>query len=1652
MSMVIHRIINWHLTNPLIEVYIGESLISAEEWPEGAEVYLCVSSSGFPASIDPGAWTTECDLFQDNLTAEGDPTRAFFDTSPHILGYGDYVTASDGVTAKYHQVTELELVSVDPDLDLITGRAEAGKEILVRVWDCDSGEYAIADPGGDWSVDFTGTCNIELGFGGNIRDWDDDGDSSNINWRVPNPRIEAVPGNDQVYGYSWPEGNLLHICVNEGDFAVDPTNELECSVYYDQFTVEVHPDDPDDTMVEASLEGADLQAGHYISVTDGSVEKQHLVTPLEVLAVDPLTDVVSGIASPDTGLEVFIHDDCPGCWQQVLSDGTGDWAADFSGDYDLVPGTDGGVTESDDDGDYTYMSWQVPNPRIHAEPQFEFIMAREYPEGAEVFMCVDSTDFTLDPSNPLNCDIYHGSAFSEYPPGCPDCSETEAYFDLSGPDLMPGHYITASDGVTTKQHLVTPLEILVVDPLTDMVSGIASPDTGLEVFIHDDCPGCWQWVVSDGSGDWAADFSEDYDLVPGTDGGAQEYDDDGDYTYVQWWIPNPQIHAQPQFEWIYGNDWPDGDLVYVCVDSTGFTGDPTNPLNCDVYHGTALSEYNPDAHQTEAPFDLDGEDLQPGHYITMSDGVTLKELLVSGNHVTLISVDLDTISGTGTPDTEISVGIHDDCPGCWQGIISDGFGDWTADFSGDYDLVPGSDGYIDEYDADGDVTYIQWRIPNPLFDAYLSDPIIEAYDWPEGADLYVCIGSAGYPASIDPLAWTTECDLFQDNQTVPPPDGMYTQLTFDTSPYDMVHGDYVTVSDGVTAKYHQLTELVLLAVNPDTDVVSGTAASGEEIGVWISDCGAFQLVTTDPGGDWAVDFTGTCDIAPGISGIAFEKDADGNATLINWHVPNPQIHAQPQFEWIYGNDWPDGDLVYVCVDSTGFTGDPTNPLNCDVYHGTALSEYNPDAQQTEAPFDLDGEDLQPGHYITMSDGVTLKELLVSGNHVTLISVDLDTISGTGTPDTEISVGIHDDCPGCWRGLVSDGSGDWTADFSGDYDLVPGSNGYIDEYDADGDVTYIQWRIPNPYISAEPFIDKVYGVDWLAASEVYVCIDDVAYAPGSDPTLWTVGDCSLYLDSMIATPAPWNSTYYMVEFDLNGILDLTAGLFITKSDGVHLKTHQVTDLNVLGTDHNNQLVFGTAEPVSDIHQTMFGDYPDFTVVANPDGTWSADYSGFPGWEYGTQGNAYQRDLDGDQTWITWENFSSRISVNPDEESVHASGWIIESEVNLFVDDSLIDTSIVFPNPENELQGRLEFDLDGVFDLLPGQNVCLRDISSIRERCYVVELLEVTMVDPINDEISGNAEAGEEVIVEIDGVAGSLETAFADGFNQWQVEFEAPVDLEIDSTGYAFIPNGIGDGTWIEWGHSPEIEVLGNGTSISDGDVAPDPADDTDFGSAEVGVDTIVHSFVINNGGPGSLYLFDSPSVQISGPHAADFSVTTQPNSLVIPMGGTMFQITFDPSSTGLREAEVSIANNDSDENPFNFSIQGTGIAPEMDVLGNSVSIADGDATPSVADDTDFGSVAADSGTVVHTFTIENTGDADLDLTDTPEVQISGAQAGDFTVTSQPSSPVASGGGTTTFEITFDPSATGLREAEVSIANDDSDENPYTFAIQGTGIAA
>jgi len=125
------------------------------------------------------------------------------------------------------------------------------------------------------------------------------------------------------------------------------------------------------------------------------------------------------------------------------------------------------------------------------------------------------------------------------------------------------------------------------------------------------------------------------------------------------------------------------------------------------------------------------------------------------------------------------------------------------------------------------------------------------------------------------------------------------------------------------------------------------------------------------------------------------------------------------------------------------------------------------------------------------------------------------------------------------------------------------------------------------------------------------------------------------------------------------------------------------------------------------------------------------------------------------------------------------------------------------------------------------------------------------------------------------------------------------------------------------------------------------------------------------------------------------------------------------------------------------------AAEIDILGNYVSIPSGSDIPSTANGTDFGGAAVNSGTVDKTYELLNTGAYNLTLNGSPKVEISGANAGDFSAVTQPNSPVDTVTAST-FQIRFAPTASGARTATVTIRNTDPDEATYTFAIQGNGV--
>jgi hypothetical protein len=118
-------------------------------------------------------------------------------------------------------------------------------------------------------------------------------------------------------------------------------------------------------------------------------------------------------------------------------------------------------------------------------------------------------------------------------------------------------------------------------------------------------------------------------------------------------------------------------------------------------------------------------------------------------------------------------------------------------------------------------------------------------------------------------------------------------------------------------------------------------------------------------------------------------------------------------------------------------------------------------------------------------------------------------------------------------------------------------------------------------------------------------------------------------------------------------------------------------------------------------------------------------------------------------------------------------------------------------------------------------------------------------------------------------------------------------------------------------------------------------------------------------------------------------------------------------------------------------------PEINLAQGTASIASGTGSYAVAATV----VGANTATP---FDIQNLGNAVLNLTGTPVVAISGNTA-DFALT-QPTAATVAAGASAPFTLAFAPTSAGAKSVTISIANDDSNENPYTFTVTGNGVLA
>lgn len=331
---------------------------------------------------------------------------------------------------------------------------------------------------------------------------------------------------------------------------------------------------------------------------------------------------------------------------------------------------------------------------------------------------------TLTVDDPATVDL-QDYAYELYASPNPDPTDphlTYVYFNLPVP-LRLGYVLEMSDGVTTVAHSV-PFEVTNVTIIFDQVIGKASPGEEIEISFYDyeSSMNAYRSVAAGVDGVWMADFS-----LPGEGVNEQTVVDfttqavyfqsltiqapgNGWNVYYGSTIPAPRVNVflghEPDDWDIRSPMWPANTAVTLVID------DPETELSPD-YTETRNTRLHPRVpYVYRVDFYLDGFQVEPGMYVTVTDGFTaVKEHLVLSLQVTEIDTANDVVCGYGKPDTETQVEVDTDDYTAIRYVMTDSDGYWCADFtepgpnageSDVADIAPGSEGLVLQSDSDAD--------------------------------------------------------------------------------------------------------------------------------------------------------------------------------------------------------------------------------------------------------------------------------------------------------------------------------------------------------------------------------------------------------------------------------------------------------------------------------------------------------------------------------------------------------------------------------------------------------------------------------------------------------------------------------------------------------------------------------------------------------------------------------------------------------------------------------------------------------------------------------------------------------------------------------------------------------------------------------------
>ncbi len=1197
--------------NEHFSVRMAEQEIHGYGWEEAVEVTVEVDDPGTAADPD---WT-DTKLAE---PAEWDPSTGFVQFQPFVDEFviepGFIVTMTQLGTTKTHVVTSLEVTDVDQDNDAVSGVGDDGATIIVSVWG-DVGNWRQETvSGGTWSADFSvagpggDPVDITRGTSGEANHTDNDDDSTQWTWRVPDPAFSVeTPSHVWSINDGWVPGRTVTVTVDD-----DPDPSDDVPLYQTTAPVTSWGPSPWEAGWNINNLGFTIAPGHYVTADDGvEVTKTLLVADLTITAVDETNDVVSGTAVAGAQVEVNACQQFLCGNRSVTADATGAWVADFAapgaGDHEqdvinIQSGIGGAAQIFDADGDSTHRGWQLQEPYFGVDVIHEEMWAVNWPAGETLTFQVYADD--------TKADLLWTDTMTVY--GTPWLNTEAGYRFWSEFDVAAGQYFTVSDGVTTKDLVVSTLAVTAVDPGADFYTGTVDPTVDADV-LAEVC--AWARGIDepdDGlelcdlpdpdSGEWTIDFAGVGDIIPGDHLGAYQRDADGDETSHAWHVP-PWIYVELAEQDEVGNDlYPDR------VHLEQWTG----PV--DIYLDGALALAGVATNGEYLQVDLDVEIGQTIRVVDAVDDKSLDIELLTVDNVTAWDDPAQPSTAFGTaaiPDHSRQVQVTATAEYGWwtERWVPVVGGQYQADFAnpgngwreseigyfgegGADDVYLGGEVRAHLWDFDNDQVQAIWHTCNPRIIVVRGNDRIEAVCFPVGSELVLELDDPANGAGID---WSSGAPVIVTRNPDKP---WETLVVFELGDYTAPDNAVVTATasqEGVPV-VEVTTEVIpftIDVIDEDTETITGTAPAGSEVLVKADD--NWRYPVADGTNTWIADFSqpgerpgeeNPVDLRPGSQGGATMIDAAGSATTIAWRISNSIFNVDSQQNQLWGHEWLADAAVTVTIGAESWT----LPTDGEGNFGQG--------------WDSGAFDLVPGMLVEVTDGESTKSHRITDLAVTSVDPETDMISGTATAGSYVDVWIHD--TGINYTVPVHESGIWSVNTTAEHDLVPGSNGNSGQCDPDGDCTFAGWWVPNPTFSVEtPHWVWSSNQDWELGDTITLTIDDPGF-PG--PLTTTV------------VPNEGDPSHHGWWFDLAGVFELRPGHEVTVTDGDITKTLTVLDLTIDAINGDNdtvsgRLLDGSGDPatgvVVEVHANrQDGDYSYRTATTDTDGYWVADF-GAPG---------------------------------------------------------------------------------------------------------------------------------------------------------------------------------------------------------------------------------------------------------------------------------------------------------------------------------------------------------------------------------------------------------------------------------------------------------